>query len=244
MKSILRITVFVLITLVLILSIVPPIVETPKNFFEFPLIPGLEDKAKIIFFHVPTAWLTVIAYLIAMLYGIRFLKTKDIYNDMKSVSSAALGIVFCFLATLTGSVWAKFTWGSFWHWDPRETSIFILLLIYGAYFALRSALDNEEKRARLSAIYSILAFLTTPFFIFIMPRLMIGLHPGALEIDPTTGQVKASSNPVIKFEMAENMRVVFFLSLTAFTLLFFWLWNLSYRVLRLKYKLQTEMQES
>ncbi len=222
-------------TLVLFMGILPPIVESPKSFFEFPLIPGLEDKAKIIFFHVPTAWLTVLAYLLAMFFGIRYLRKKEIYDDIKSVSAAALGFVFCVLATVTGSVWAKFNWGSFWHWDPRETSIFILLLIYGAYFALRSALEGEEKRARLSAIYSILAFLTTPFFIFIMPRIMIGLHPGALEINPETGQLQASANPVIKFQMSHNMRIVFFLSLFAFTILFFWLWNLTHRILKIEY---------
>ncbi|MCX8010411.1 MAG: cytochrome c biogenesis protein, partial [Ignavibacteria bacterium] len=139
-----KILLYILMVFVLIFGIAPPIVEQPNSIFEFPLIPGLEDKAKIIFFHVPTAWLTVIAYLIAMFYGIRYLRKKEIYDDIKSVTSAALGFVFCILATVTGSVWAKFTWGSFWHWDPRETSIFILLLIYGAYFALRSALDGEE----------------------------------------------------------------------------------------------------
>ncbi len=241
MKTLWKIFLLVLITLVLVGGLIPPIVENPKSFFEFPIIPGLEDKARIIFFHVPTAWLTVLAYLMAMYFGIRFLRNKDIYDDIKSVSAAALGMLFCILATLTGSVWAKFTWGSFWHWDPRETSIFILLLIYGAYFALRSALENEEKRARLSAIYSIIAFLTTPFFIFIMPRLMIGLHPGSLEIDPATGQVKASANPVIKFQMAANMRVVFFVSLAAFTILYFWLWNLTHRIFKLDYNSQKEI---
>jgi len=229
MRAFWKYLLLILMTLVILGGLIPPIVAYPKNFFEFPLIPGLEDKARIIFFHVPTAWLTVLAYLIAMFYGIRYLKKKNIYDDMKSVSAAALGLVFCILATVTGSVWAKFTWGSFWHWDPRETSIFILLLIYGAYFALRSALDSEEKRARLSAIYSIIAFLTTPFFIFIMPRLMIGLHPGSLEIDPA------------KFQMAANMRVVFFLSLTAFTILYFWFWNLTHRILKLEYNSQKEI---
>lgn len=241
MKTFWKIFLFILITLVIAGGLIPPIVENPKSFFEFPIIPGLEDKARIIFFHVPTAWLTVLAYLMAMYFGIKYLRRKDIYDDIKSVSAAALGMMFCILATLTGSIWAKFTWGSFWHWDPRETSIFILLLIYGAYFALRSALDNEEKRARLSAIYSILAFLSTPFFIFIMPRLMIGLHPGSLEIDPATGQVRASANPVIKFQMAANMRVVFFVSLAAFTILYFWLWNLTHRILKLDYKSQKEI---
>lgn len=241
MKSFWKIFLFILITLVMMGGLIPPIVENPKSFFEFPIIPGLEDKARIIFFHVPTAWLTVLTYLMAMYFGIKYLRRKDIYDDIKSVSAAALGMMFCILATLTGSIWAKFTWGSFWHWDPRETSIFILLLIYGAYFALRSALDNEEKRARLSAIYSILAFLSTPFFIFIMPRLMIGLHPGSLEIDPATRQVRASANPVIKFQMAANMRVVFFVSLAAFTILYFWLWNLTHRILKLDYKSQKEI---
>lgn len=241
MKTFWKIFLFILVTLVMVGGLIPPIVENPKSFFEFPIIPGLEDKARIIFFHVPTAWLTVLAYLMAMYFGIKYLRRKDIYDDIKSVSAAALGMMFCILATLTGSIWAKFTWGSFWHWDPRETSIFILLLIYGAYFALRSALDNEEKRARLSAIYSILAFLSTPFFIFIMPRLMIGLHPGSLEIDPATGQVRASANPVIKFQMAANMRVVFFVSLAAFTILYFWLWNLTHRIFKLDYKSQKEI---
>ncbi len=218
---------------VIILSLLPKVTDSPQNFFEFPLIPGLEEKAKIIFFHVPTALVTVIAYLVAMIYGIKFLKTKDRGDDIKSVSSAALGFMFCILATVTGSVWAKFNWGSFWNWDPRETSIFILLLIYGAYFALRSALDNPEKRARLSAVYSIIAFLTTPFFIFIMPRIMVGLHPGALEIDPETGKLVQSANTVIQFRMAPNMRVVFILSMLTFTLLYFWMWNITHRTLSL-----------
>jgi len=236
-----KFSLFLLIALVMIAGISPRIIDVPSSIWEFPLIPGLEDKAKIIFFHVPTAWLTVLAYLMAMFYGVRFLRKKDYYDDIKSVSAAALGLVFCLLATITGSVWAKFNWGSFWHWDPRETSIFILLLIYGAYFALRSALDNEEKRARLSAIYSIIAFLTTPFFIFIMPRIMIGLHPGSLEIDAASGQIAASANPVIEFKMAPNMRVVFFTSLFAFTILFFWMWNLAHRILKLEFNSQKEI---
>lgn len=240
MKKFWKIILFILIVFVLIYGIATPIVQTPKSFFEFPLIPGLEDKAKIIFFHVPTAWITVLAYLFAMFYGIKYLKFKEISYDLKSVSAASLGLMFCLLATITGSVWAKFNWGSFWHWDPRETSIFILLLIYGAYFALRSALEGEDKRARLSAIYSIIAFITTPFFIFIMPRIMVGLHPGALEIDAATGQVQASASPVIQFKMDPNMRIVFFVSLFAFTILFFWMWNLTYRVLKLEYKLNIE----
>src|SRR5438876_7480425 len=117
-----------------------------------PYIPALGDRARILYFHVPIAWVTVVAFLTAMMYGIQYLRTKDILYDYKAASAAGIGLVFCILATVTGSIWAKFNWGSFWNWDPRETSIFLLLLIYGAYFALRSATESEETRAKLSSV--------------------------------------------------------------------------------------------
>ena len=161
-----RITLFILMSFVIVAGLAFPVVKSPETWYQFPLIPGLEEKAKIIFFHVPTAWLSVIAFLTAMVYGVKYLVKKNLDDDAKSNSALQLGMVFAILATVTGSIWAKFTWGAFWHWDPRETSIFILLLIYGSLFALRSAIENEDKRARLSAVYSIIAFLTVPFFIF------------------------------------------------------------------------------
>lgn len=228
-----RITLFVLMSLVIVAGLAFPIVKTPETWYQFPLIPGLEEKAKIIFFHVPTAWLSVIAFLSAMVYGIKYLIKKNLDDDAKSNSALQLGMVFCILATVTGSIWAKFTWGAFWHWDPRETSIFILLLIYGSLFALRSAIENEDKRARLSAVYSIIAFLTVPFFIFIMPRIMVGLHPGSAN-DDTTG-------PVVDFRMDFNMQVVFYLSLIAFTILYWWMWKVNYKSIIIKDKLSKKL---
>ncbi|MCE1188284.1 MAG: cytochrome c biogenesis protein [Ignavibacteria bacterium] len=223
-----KFTVYILISLVSIVGISFPIVKSPEKWYEFPNIPGLEENAKIIFFHVPLSWLAVLAFLMSTYFSIRYLRKKDFTDDLKSYTSAQLGLIFCILATVTGSVWAKLAWGSFWNWDPRETSIFAILLIYGAYFALRSSLDNEEKRATLAAVYSCIAFITVPFFVFIMPRIMTGLHPGSAD-DSTSG-------PVVSFKMNMNMRVVFFVSLGAFTLLYSWLWSLGYRALLLKEK--------
>jgi heme exporter protein C len=118
-----------------------------------------------------------VAFLVATIYGIRFLKDRQPMDDAKSAISSGLGLVFTILATVSGAVFAKIEWGSAWNWDPRETSIFILLLIYAAYFALRSSVEGDERRGTLSAVYSIIAFLTVPFLVFIMPRMMSSLHP-------------------------------------------------------------------
>jgi heme exporter protein C len=219
------------LTVVIVVAFSFPTVANPQHWYEFPIVPGLEDKARILFFHVPMAWVTVVAFIVAMGYGIKYLVKKNPDDDIKSVSSASLGLMFCILATVTGSLWAKFNWGSFWNWDPRETSIFVLLLIYGAYFALRSALDADEKRATLSAVYSIIAGVTVPFFIFIMPRILQSLHP-----DPII-------NSRGKIDMNPTMLVVFLSSLAGFTSLYFWMWNLKVRLERLLYKQSMEEGE-
>jgi heme exporter protein C len=173
------------------------------------------------------------------IYSIKYLRKKNLDDDAKSYAAAQLGIIFCILATVTGSIWSKFAWGAYWSWDPRQTSIFALLLIYGAWFALRSSIESEEKKATLSAVYSIIAFVTVPFFIFIMPRIMIGLHPGAEEV--VNGKLVQSASPVIDFKMNSNMLLVFFLSLAAFTILYFWMWNLGYKSLIYKDRIQKQI---
>jgi heme exporter protein C len=215
------------LTAVIIVSFAFPIVANPRQWFEFPVIPGLDQKARILFFHVPMSWTAVLAFAVSMVFAIRYLATKNQDNDIRSVSSAGLGFMFCLLATVTGSIWAKFNWGSFWNWDPRETSIFVLLLIYGAYFALRSALDDEQKRATLAAVYAIIAGVTVPFFIFIMPRIMASLHP-----EPIV-------NTEGKIHMNGTMLTVFLSSLAGFTALYVWMLNLRIRLARIEFQRQT-----
>jgi heme exporter protein C len=212
------------LSIILIVGFSFPITPNPTHWYDLPFVPGLEDKARILFFHVPMAWVTTVAFIISLIYGIKYLAKKNLDSDIISFSSASLGMMFCVLATVTGSLWAKFTWGSFWNWDPRETSIFVLLLIYGAYFALRSAIEGAEKKATLSAVYAIIAGITVPFFIFIMPRIVEGLHPN---------QAIVSNG---KISMNITMLVIFLSSLAAFTALFFWMLNLKVRAERLESK--------
>jgi len=189
--------------------------------YPIPYIPALGDKARILFFHVPMAWTSVVAFFMSMFFGIKYLTKKDILYDFKAASAAGLGLLFCILATVTGAVWAKFNWGTFWNWDPRQTSIFLLLLIYGAYFALRSAVASEDSRAKLASVYSILAFITVPFFIFVVPRIVSSLHP-----DPII-------NVQGKIKMDTGMLLIFIASLVSFMLLFFWMLNLKIRMSRI-----------
>jgi len=106
-----KIFLFVLLAFVSIAGIAFPIVPIPHAWYEFPLIPGLKENAKIIFFHVPTAWLSVVAFLMSTLYSIQYLRKKNMDDDAKSYAAAQLGIIFCILATVTGAVWSKFAWG-------------------------------------------------------------------------------------------------------------------------------------
>lgn len=189
-----------------------------------PLVPQLEEQIRIMNFHVPCAWVAVVAYLFAMFYSIKYLKTKNLKNDYLASNSANLGTVFAILATVTGMIWAKFNWGTFWNWDPRQTTIFVLLLIYFAYFALRQSIENPELRSRLSAVYAIIAFVTVPFLVFILPRILEGNHPGSANsgnAGPILSTEKETLNFLQTFGFASG-----FLSMT---LLFFWILNLLIR---------------
>jgi heme exporter protein C len=205
-----------------------PIAPVITEWYQYPVIPGLEEKARILFFHVPLAWTSVVGFIVSVVFAIRYLRGKRIDDDIRSASAAGLGMLFCVLTTVTGAIWAKFSWGSFWNWDPRETSIFVLLLIYGAYFALRSSIHEDEKRATLAAVYAIIAGVTMPFLMFVMPRIIASLHP-----DPII-------NTRGKVSMNGTMLTVFFSSLGGFTALFFWIYSLKVRLARLEFKRSTE----
>jgi len=178
----------------------------------------LGDISRIFFFHVPVAWVTVLAFLVAMINSVLYLSKKNPVYDIRAAVSSQIGFLFAILATISGAIFAKNAWGSFWNWDPRETSVFILLLIYGAYLALRSAIEAEDRKANLSAVYSILAFITVPFLVFVVPRVFQSLHPTDTIVN---SQIKIQMPPLVLF--------IFLGSLLGFSLLFFWMYNLEVR---------------
>jgi heme exporter protein C len=156
-------------------------------FLIVPQYVGLGDAGRIIIMHVPTAWITTLAFGVSAVFSARYLWRRRPQDDARAVAAAEAGMLFCILATVTGSIFAEIVWGTFWNWDPRETSIVVLLLIYAAYFALRSALDDEERRRRLSASYNLFAAVTMPFLIFVAPRIADStLHPNCAFIQGST----------------------------------------------------------
>jgi heme exporter protein C len=187
------------------------------------------ESSRIVFFHVPMAWIAVLAFLVSCVTSVMYLKRREPKDDIRASVSAGLGLLFAVLATTTGSVFARIMWNAYWNWDPRQTSITILLLIYAAYLALRGAIDDPERRASLSAVYAILAFVTVPFLVFVVPRIYWSLHPdtiintrGANEFDSRYTQVLMAS-------------------LAGFTGLYVWLYTIGCRIEAIRQRRRQEV---
>jgi heme exporter protein C len=202
------------------------------SFLYVPAIPGFGatgETARLIVYHVPSAWVAVLAFLMATVSSVRYLQKRDLSLDRQALVNAELGMVFCLLATVTGAIWSRAAWGMYWNWDPRQTSIAVLLMIYAAYFVLRSAVGDAELRARLSAVYAVLAFLTVPFLMFVVPRVFPSLHPNL-------GGVERVSI------MSREVMVVFLASLVGFTGIYAWAYNLQVRMLALLARLSSQRE--
>lgn len=189
-------------------------------FVYAPAAVGFRGSSRILFFHVPMAWVSFLAFLTAGIQSLRYLYGgRDRRLDRSAAAAVELGLAFGVLATVTGAIWAKVMWGAYWNWDPRQTSILVALLFYAAYLALRSAIEDGETRARLAAAYAVLGLVVAPFLYFVMPRLAeFTLHP-----EPVI-------NSAAKVDMDSKMLQVLMASLAGFTVLFFWMHNLHCRI--------------
>ena len=194
----------------------------------------LGEASRILYFHVPVAWLSVISFAVAGYHSIRILISGNGIEEReyKSYNAAYAGIVFTILTVVTGSIWAKISWGSYWNWDPRETSIVILMLIYTSYFSLYSALKDNVNRSRISSVYLLIAMITMPFFVFIIPRVYPSLHPDTI------------INAEKKVHLDSAMRLTLFISVAVFTLFYGYIFNLMNRISSLELKLQEKQNDN
>jgi heme exporter protein C len=156
-------------------------------FLLVPQYEGLGNAGRIVIMHVPTAWVSVLAFAVSAFYSVMYLWRKQTSDDDKALAAAEGGFLFTILATVTGMIFSQVVWGIYWNWDPRQTSIFVLLLIYAALFALRTAIDDTDRRRKLSAVYSLFAFVTVPFLVFLAPRVADStLHPNCAFLPGST----------------------------------------------------------
>jgi heme exporter protein C len=136
------------------------------------MLTGLPDEAfqgaifRIIFFHVPAAFTCFLCFLVSLIAGVTYLKTKNLKWDALGVSVTEVGLAFGAANLISGMIWARIIWGIWWTWDWRLTSMLICWLLYGGYLVLRRAIEEPTERARLSAVMSILSFSVVPFVFF------------------------------------------------------------------------------
>lgn len=192
----------------------------------FLYVPPAEGftQSRIIFFHVPNAIIAVVAFISAAAYAVLYLKRRSPMDDAKSAASVELGLVFAIIATITGSIFARIEWNSWWNWDPKETSIVVLLLVYAAYFALRSAVDGTDRRASLCAVYAVLAFPAMIFLMLVLPRVIFSLHPG----DTLTDREGLST----------AYRLVLYPAIIGFLGLYIWLFRIRTAIAEAKLKMR------
>lgn len=193
------------------------------------LTPTETFAQRIIYFHVPSAWLSMLAFGVTMIGSIGYLITSKRRWDSLALSSAELGLAFTIAATASGSIWAKPAWNVWWTWDPRLTTYTIVFLLFVAYFMLRSALEDPARRARFAAVYGIFAFISVPIT-FMSIRWWRTIHP--VLIDSKDG-----------FGLGPGMMTAFFVALAAFTLLYVTLLWHRYRLEQLREEVEALKEE-
>ena len=189
---------------------------------------------RVFYFHVGTAWVGLIGFVLAAVTGIIYLVTKDMKWDRVEVAAVEVSTMFFFITIVLGSIWARPAWNTWWTWDPRLTTAAVTELIYIAYFMLRAGMEDPEKRARFGAVYALLGGLSAPIT-FMVIRLFRTIHPVVVG--------NASAEAQGGFDMSGDMLTSMFVSLGAFTILFITLmWhrirmgNLEEKVEQLKLK--------
>lgn len=217
MKSWLKITAIILLVYV----------HTAGLLFDVPRLNIINETIRALYFHVPMWFGMVLLFLVSIVYSIMYLSKPSVDNDRKAAAYASTGLWFGILGIVTGMLWANYAWGSPWHGDPKQNGAAIALLVYLAYFVLRGSIDNEEQRARLSAVYNIFAFAAMIPLIFIIPRMTSSMHPGS------------GGNPGFNmYDLDSRMRLVFYPAVIGWFLVGLWISSQRIRLKALEEKIQ------
>ena len=172
---------------------------------------------RVFYFHIGTAWTALLGFILAAIFSVIFLITRDLKWDRYQVAAIEVSLVFFLITIVLGSIWARPAWNTWWTWDPRLTTAAVTELIYIAYFMLRQGIDDPDRRARFGAVYALVGGISAPITFFAI-RLFRTIHPVVI------GGANAEAEG--GFAMTSDMRVAFFFALFAFTVIFIELyWN-------------------
>lgn len=192
-----------------------------------PEIPILLESARNLFLHVPMWFTMSVCFAAGLVYSIKYLNYNNMATDRKAETATQIGLLFGICGLITGSIWARFTWGTWWTLaEPRMNLAALAMMIYVAYFVLRMAFDNKQKRAKIAAVFNIFAATTIPFLLYIIPRQMPSLHPGA------------EGNPAFSDITAPELRYIFYPAVIGFIGLAIWLNNITNRFKNVKVQLE------
>ncbi|GAA4909171.1 cytochrome c biogenesis protein CcsA [Mucilaginibacter defluvii] len=191
---------------------------------QVPRLPIVHETIRNTFFHVPMWMAMFIVFIISVVYSIKYLRSADPKHDLIAVECVNVGVFFFILGLITGMIWARNTWGEYWSNDPKQNSAAIAFLLYCAYLVLRNAIDEEQKRARISAIYNIFAFPVMIVLIMVLPRMTDSLHPGN------------GGNPAFSKITDNNVRMILYVGFIAWSLMAVWIATLRYRIRLIEYK--------
>ena len=185
-------------------------------FLYAPLEVTMNYVQKIFYFHIANAWVGMLGFLAAAVSGVIYLVKHDQKWDIIELAAVEISLVFFLIAIVAGSIWARPTWGAYWTWEPRLTTAAILEMVYVAYLLLRQGMDDPDRRARFSAVYTLIGAISVPIT-FMSIRLFRTIHPVVIGSNPA-----ASTG---SFDMTSKMLITMFIALFTFSVIFvdlFW----------------------
>lgn len=188
-----------------------------------PTLPIINETIRILYYHLPM-WFTMFTlYFISVVYSVRYLASGKPEHDLVAVESVNVGILFCFLGLGSGMIWGNYSWGDPWPNDPKLNGSAIATLMYLAYLVLRNALEEEQKRGKISAIYNLFAFPVMIVLMYILPKTTDSLHPGS-----------GGNTGFGEFDMDGAMRAVLYPASVGWILMGLWLTQIRYRIRKLQ----------
>jgi heme exporter protein C len=197
-----------------------------------PDLPVIGESIRNLFYHVVLWFTMMIVFAISVVYSIKFLLGFKIKNDLFASQAVHVGLLFGILGIITGMIWANFTWGMPWTNDPQLNGAAVTILAYMAYMVLRSSIDEESKRARISAVYNIFAFVILVVFIGILPRIANNsLHPAA------------GGNASTMQSLSTNLRLVFYPAILGWIIIGIWLIQIKSRLKRINQYLNETLND-